>query len=71
MPFSFDLRFMVADQALTFYLDDNEIAFDLVDKDGKEWRNALRRSLSQVGFHEQFKPLKKIGKGNFATVYMV
>ena len=23
------------------------------------------------GFHELFKPIKKIGKGNFATVYLV
>jgi serine/threonine protein kinase len=26
--------------------------------------------LNQRGFHEQFKPKKKIGKGNFASVYL-
>ena len=27
--------------------------------------------LNQRGFHELFKPLKKLGKGNFASVYEV
>ena len=27
--------------------------------------------LHQKGFHERFKPLRKLGKGNFATVYEV
>ena len=31
----------------------------------------MKKYLNQVGFHEQFKPIKKIGRGNFATVYMV
>lgn len=26
--------------------------------------------LNQRGFHELFKPIKKIGKGNFASVYL-
>ncbi len=30
----------------------------------------LRGKLNQRGFHEQFKPKKKIGKGNFASVYL-
>ena len=27
--------------------------------------------LNQRGFHEQFKAKKRIGKGNFASVYLV
>ena len=33
-------------------------------------RSILRTKLNQRGFHEQFKPIKKIGKGNFASVYL-
>ena len=35
------------------------------------WRDSLERKLNQRGFHEIFKPIKKIGKGNFASVYLV
>ena len=35
------------------------------------WREALRPRLNQRGFHEQFKAKKRIGKGNFASVYLV
>lgn len=27
--------------------------------------------LNQKGFHEQFKAIKKIGQGSFASVYLV
>lgn len=35
------------------------------------WRRVLQDRLNQRGFHEQFTPIKKIGKGNFASVYLV
>jgi serine/threonine protein kinase len=35
------------------------------------WRNFLETKINQRGFHELFKPIKKIGKGNFASVYLV
>lgn len=35
------------------------------------WRDQLEGRINQRGFHELFKPIKKIGKGNFATVYLV
>jgi len=35
-----------------------------------KWRDVLKSKLNQRGFHEQFKPIKKIGKGNFASVYL-
>lgn len=31
----------------------------------------MKGHLNQLGFHEHYKPLKKIGKGNFASVYLV
>lgn len=34
-------------------------------------RAHLSKFLNQKGFHAQFKPIKKLGKGNFATVYLV
>jgi serine/threonine protein kinase len=33
------------------------------------WSRILEKRLNQRGFHEMFKPIKKLGKGNFATVY--
>jgi serine/threonine protein kinase len=35
------------------------------------WYCLLAKKLNQKGFHEMFKPLRKLGKGNFATVYEV
>lgn len=34
-------------------------------------KKQLGRHLNQKGFHSQFKPVKKLGKGNFASVYQV
>jgi hypothetical protein len=31
----------------------------------------MGRLLTQIGFHRLFKPVKKLGKGGFATVYEV
>ena len=31
----------------------------------------MESKINQRGFHEIFKPIKKIGKGNFASVYLV
>ena len=36
----------------------------------KLWKNVLEDRINQRGFHELFKPIKKIGKGNFASVYL-
>ena len=34
------------------------------------WRDSLAERINQRGFHELMKPIKKIGKGNFASVYL-
>ena len=33
------------------------------------WVEILTRNINVRGFHEMFKPIRKLGKGNFATVY--
>lgn len=33
--------------------------------------NKLKREISHKGFNEFFKPLKRLGKGSFAAVYLV
>lgn len=35
------------------------------------WVRLLSRTLNQLGFHRLYKPVKKLGKGGFATVYEV
>ena len=35
------------------------------------WRDDLAPRMNQRGFHELFKPIKKIWKGNFTSVYLV
>jgi len=40
------------------------------EEDLQTCRQILRSKINQRGFHEQFKPKKKIGKGNFAFVYL-
>lgn len=37
--------------------------------DAEEWAVILGKKMNQKGFHEMFKPIRKLGKGNFATVY--
>lgn len=39
--------------------------------DEEQWRDVLKGHLNQIGFHEHYRPIKKIGKGNFASVYLV
>jgi serine/threonine protein kinase len=47
-------------------LKDNKDEEELIN-----WRDELALRINQRGFHELFKPIKKIGKGNFASVYLV
>lgn len=36
----------------------------------QEWEDMLLTRVTRRDFHDFFKPLKKIGRGNFATVYL-
>jgi hypothetical protein len=36
----------------------------------EEWEKLLLKHITRKDFHEFFKPIKKIGKGNFASVYL-
>jgi len=37
--------------------------------EAEKWAAVLGKRMNQKGFHEMFKPIRKLGKGNFATVY--
>lgn len=73
MPFDFDLKFSftISPPILSFEKQDETVKYELKsESDLRACRELLRGKLNQRGFHEQFKPKKKIGKGNFASVYL-
>ena len=35
----------------------------------EKWENTLLKYLTRKDFHPFFQPIKRIGRGNFATVY--
>jgi|JI9StandDraft_2_1071091.scaffolds.fasta_scaffold91976_2 hypothetical protein len=73
MPFDFDLKFgfQTSPPSIFFEKGQEKVMFTLKsDQDLQTWREALKDRINQRGFHEQFKPKKKIGKGNFASVYL-
>lgn len=39
-------------------------------KELEKWEVELRKYMNQFNFHELFKAEKRLGKGNFATVYL-
>ncbi|CAD8134701.1 unnamed protein product [Paramecium pentaurelia] len=47
---------------IKLFSDDNQLL--------KRWRDYLAKHINQRGFHESFKAHRKIGKGNFASVYL-
>lgn len=73
MPFDFELKFgfQVTPPSIFFEKGQEKQLFTLrSEADLQQWRDVLKNKLNQRGFHEQFKPKKKIGKGNFASVYL-
>lgn len=49
-----------------------KVDFVIVDQKYMEiWEKCLGRRMNQLGFHRLFKPIRKLGKGGFATVYEV
>lgn len=73
MPLDFDLKFgfQTSPPSIFFEKSQEKVMFTLQSpQDLEMWREVLKNRLNQRGFHEQFKPKKKIGKGNFASVYL-
>ena len=73
VPFDFDLKFSftASPPAVAFERGEERAGWALrSEADLGACREVLRGRLNQRGFHEQFKPKKKIGKGNFASVYL-
>ena len=73
VPFDFELKFghVVNPPSIFLERENSKQTYEL--RSGGElqlWREILKDKLNQRGFHEQFKPKKKIGKGNFASVYL-
>jgi calcium-dependent protein kinase len=74
MLFDFDLKFgfKVDTKEVFFEKGDTKLTYQLLnEEDVTIWREVLKSKMNQRGFHEQFKALDKIGKGNFASVYLV
>ena len=73
LPFDFDLKFAfeLSPPSITFEKGEQKGVYVLRSgHDLQQWREILKAKINQRGFHEQFKPKKKIGKGNFASVYL-
>lgn len=74
MIFDFDLKFGFKQDTKEVFFEkgDTKLTYQLSsDEELDTWRMILKFRLNQRGFHEQFKALDKIGKGNFASVYLV
>jgi hypothetical protein len=74
MIFDFDLKFGFKPETREVFFEkgDTKLTYQLSnDEEIATWRIFLKTRLNQRGFHEQFKALDKIGKGNFASVYLV
>lgn len=73
IEFDFDLKFSFTKDPLEIKLERGKetcVYGISSEADLENWREILKSKINQRGFHEQFKPIKKIGKGNFASVYL-
>jgi hypothetical protein len=73
LPFDFDVKlaFTTSPPCVNFEKGEQRASYVLRSVgDLQQWREILKAKINQRGFHEQFKPKKKIGKGNFASVYL-
>ena len=73
MIYDFDLKYSYTTSpvALQFEKQEDRAHYSLRSQaDLQACRQILKAKINQRGFHEQFKPKKKIGKGNFASVYL-
>lgn len=74
ISFHFDLKFSFSMKPpfIKFERYESTVKYELEnEQEVLRWRRVLQDRLNQRGFHEQFTPIKKIGKGNFASVYLV
>lgn len=58
------LKFLVSNNEFNCFYSSDSAIIEL-------WILHLSKIINQKGFHELFKPIKKLGKGNFASVYEV
>jgi hypothetical protein len=57
---------------ITVHKGTNEMVIECEDKDKlTQIYTKLKLLLSHKGFNEFFKPIKRLGKGAFATVYLI
>ena len=70
IKYDFDVKMTVSEGSIKFEHLENELTLALPYNDHQEWRTVLKKYINQRGFHQDFKPIKKIGKGNFASVYL-
>ena len=73
IEFDFDLKFAFVKEGLEvkFQRGKETVSYNVLQPiELEQWRSILKAKINQRGFHEQFKPIKKIGKGNFASVYL-
>lgn len=73
IEYDFDLKFAFSKEPMEIKLERGKetCVYGLTtESEVESWRNILKQKVNQRGFHEQFKPIKKIGKGNFAAVYL-
>lgn len=73
MSLDFELKFgfVPSPPSVFFEKESSQQTFELKSSsDLAQWREILKNRINQRGFHEQYKPKKKIGKGNFASVYL-
>jgi hypothetical protein len=59
-------------ERIGFHLDQYEMILECEDKEKLNLIYAkLKMIISHKGFNEYFKPIKRLGKGAFATVYLI
>jgi hypothetical protein len=50
-------------------LSENNERISFYGPDSLQFTQNLGKTLNMKGFQEMFKPVRKLGRGNFATVY--
>lgn len=48
---------------------ENSDRIEFYSSDAASFVQALGKNLNMKGFQEMFRPIRKLGRGNFATVY--